>query len=61
MMNGTDRSADLRSKEKKLKTTKPTFEELKNFIAKILPEGKKLSDKTIKEIAEIYSTTTQTK
>ena len=40
---------------------KPTFEELKNFIIKILPEGKKISDKTIKEIVEIYSTSSQTK
>lgn len=58
MMNGEDKSADLRSKELFMK---PTFEQLKKFIEKILPEGKKISDKKIKEIAEIYSTATKTK
>lgn len=40
---------------------KPTFEQLKKFIEKVLPEGKKLSDKKIKEIAEIYSAATEAK
>ena len=40
---------------------KPTFEQLKKFIEKILPEGKILPDKKIKEIAEIYSTAIEAK
>ena len=44
-----------------MKTANPTFEELKKFIGKILPEGKELSEKSIKEIAEIYKTANETK
>lgn len=36
------------------KNIQPDFETLKTFILSILPEGKTLSDETIKKIAAVY-------
>ena len=38
-----------------MKNNKPDFETWKKFILSILPEGKTLSDETIKQIAAVYA------
>lgn len=40
---------------------KPTFKELNDFINSITPEGKKLSEETIKSIRSIYESDNTTK